>query len=60
MDYDLKNKIRFSVVLTSKDLTENFLAKKLAELFYQSRFFQVSCQKLSENELPQGSTWAYE
>ena len=39
IDFELTSKIRSSVVLTSKDLNEQFLAKKLHRNFMSESFF---------------------
>ena len=46
IDFELKSKIRSSVVLTSKHLYEQFLAKKLHRNFLSESFFP---SKLAES-----------
>ena len=49
IDFELTSKIRSSVVLTSKDLYEQFLAKKLHRNFLSESFFP---SKITESVEP--------
>ena len=46
MDYELIDKITSSLVLTSEDLHDNFLAKKTAQKFLLHLFFYINCQNM--------------
>ena len=50
IDFELRSKIRSSVVLTSKDLYEQFLAKKLHRSFLSESFFPRKITESVERE----------
>ena len=49
-DFELTSKIRSSVVLTSKDLYEQFLAKKLHRNFLSESFFPSKIAESGERK----------
>ena len=51
IDFELTIKIRSSVVLTSKDLYEQFLAKKLHRNFLSESFFPSKIAESGEQEM---------
>ena len=58
IDFELTSKIRSSVVLTSKDLYEQFLAKKLHRNFLSESFFPSKiAESVSRNGLLWGIVW---
>ena len=50
IDLELTSKIRSSVVLTSKDLSEQFLAKKLHKNFLSESFFPSKIAESGERK----------
>ena len=50
IDFDLTSKIRSSVVLTSKDLYEQFLAKELLRDFLSESFFPSKIAESGERK----------
>ena len=50
IDFELTSKIRSSVVLTSKDLYEQFLAKKLHRNFLSESFFPSKIAESGEHK----------
>ena len=50
IDFELTSKIRSSVVLTSKDLYEQFLAKKLHRNFLSESFFPSKIAESGERK----------
>ena len=50
IDFELKRKTRSSVVLTSKDLHEQFLVKKLHRNFLPESFFPSKIAESSERK----------
>ena len=50
IDFELKSKIRSSVVLTSKVLCEQFLAKKLHRNFLSESFFPSKIAESGERK----------